>query len=164
MSITAERKTALIKEYAQKAGDTGSPEVQVAILTERINNLTGHFKTHAKDNHSRRGLLKMVSQRRSLLDYVKKKDESRYRTPDRAARHPPLSVSITSVRSPAPDGLMPTDRAVNEVAACRIRHIRGGRRDDHGRIARGFEPDGRISALDGASCRLAHGIGPPAMS
>jgi small subunit ribosomal protein S15 len=80
MSITAERKNALVKEHALKAGDTGSPEVQVAILTERINNLTGHFKTHSKDNHSRRGLLKMVSQRRSLLDYVKKKDESRYRT------------------------------------------------------------------------------------
>jgi small subunit ribosomal protein S15 len=80
MSITAERKNALVKEFAQKAGDTGSPEVQVAILTERINNLTGHFKTHAKDNHSRRGLLKMVSSRRSLLDYLKKKDESRYRT------------------------------------------------------------------------------------
>ena len=80
MSITAERKTALIKEYAHKEGDTGSPEVQVAILTERINNLTGHFKSHAKDNHSRRGLLKMVSQRRSLLDYVKKGDEARYRT------------------------------------------------------------------------------------
>jgi len=80
MSITAERKNALIKEFAQKAGDTGSPEVQVAILTERINNLTGHFKTHSKDNHSRRGLLKLVSSRRSLLDYLKKKDESRYKT------------------------------------------------------------------------------------
>jgi small subunit ribosomal protein S15 len=80
MSITAERKNALVSEFAQKAGDTGSPEVQVAILTERINNLTGHFKTHTKDNHSRRGLLKLVSQRRSLLDYLKKKDESRYRT------------------------------------------------------------------------------------
>jgi small subunit ribosomal protein S15 len=80
MSITAERKTALVNEYAQKSGDTGSPEVQVAILTERINNLTGHFKTHTKDNHSRRGLLKLVSQRRSLLDYLKKKDEGRYRT------------------------------------------------------------------------------------
>ncbi|KFG69606.1 MULTISPECIES: 30S ribosomal protein S15 [Microvirga] len=80
MSITAERKNALVKEFAQKAGDTGSPEVQVAILTERINNLTGHFKSHNKDNHSRRGLLKMVSSRRSLLDYLKKKDESRYRT------------------------------------------------------------------------------------
>jgi small subunit ribosomal protein S15 len=78
MSIAAERKQALVKEYATKAGDTGSPEVQVAILTERINNLTGHFKGHAKDNHSRRGLLKMVSQRRSLLDYVKSKDVSRY--------------------------------------------------------------------------------------
>ena len=80
MSITAERKNALVKEFAQKAGDTGSPEVQVAILTERINNLTGHFKSHNKDNHSRRDLLKMVSSRRSLLDYLKKKDESRYRT------------------------------------------------------------------------------------
>ena len=79
-------------EYAQKSGDTGSPEVQVAILTERINNLTEHFKTHKKDNHSRRGLLKMVSQRRSLLDYLKSKDEGRYRTPDREARHPPLSL------------------------------------------------------------------------
>jgi small subunit ribosomal protein S15 len=80
MSITAERKAQLIKEYATKAGDTGSPEVQVAVLTERIVNLTEHFKSHVKDNHSRRGLLKMVSQRRSLLDYVKGKDEQRYRT------------------------------------------------------------------------------------
>jgi small subunit ribosomal protein S15 len=79
MSITAERKTALVNEFAQKSGDTGSPEVQVAILTERITNLTDHFKTHNKDNHSRRGLLKLVSQRRSLLDYLKKKDEGRYR-------------------------------------------------------------------------------------
>ena len=80
MSISAERKTALIKEHGHKSGDTGSPEVQVAILTERINNLTEHFKTHTKDNHSRRGLLKLVSSRRSLLDYLKKKDDSRYRT------------------------------------------------------------------------------------
>ena len=79
MSITAERKTALINEYATKKGDTGSPEVQVAILSERIANLTEHFKTHSKDNHSRRGLLKLVSTRRSLLDYVKKKDEARYK-------------------------------------------------------------------------------------
>jgi small subunit ribosomal protein S15 len=78
MSIAAERKQALVKEYATKEGDTGSPEVQVAILSERINNLTGHFKSHVKDNHSRRGLLKMVAQRRSLLDYLKSKDESRY--------------------------------------------------------------------------------------
>ncbi|KGF69278.1 30S ribosomal protein S15 [Hoeflea sp. BAL378] len=78
MSITAERKAALLKEYATTENDTGSPEVQVAILTERINNLTGHFKDHKKDNHSRRGLLKMVSTRRSLLDYVKRKDEARY--------------------------------------------------------------------------------------
>ncbi|WP_150523662.1 30S ribosomal protein S15 [Roseibium sediminis] len=80
MSITAERKAELIKEYAIKEGDTGSPEVQVAILTERINNLTEHFKGHGKDNHSRRGLLKMVASRRSLLDYVKGKDEARYKT------------------------------------------------------------------------------------
>ena len=80
MSITAERKQALINDYATKKGDTGSPEVQVAILTERIANLTDHFKTHAKDNHSRRGLLKLVSQRRQLLDYVKRNDEARYKT------------------------------------------------------------------------------------
>ena len=78
MSITAERKTALIKEHARGSDDTGSPEVQVAILTERINNLTQHFKSHAKDNHSRRGLLMLVNQRRSLLDYLPRKDESRY--------------------------------------------------------------------------------------
>lgn len=79
MSITPERKSALISEYATKKGDTGSPEVQVAILSERIANLTEHFKTHGKDNHSRRGLLKMVSTRRSLLDYVKRTDEDRYK-------------------------------------------------------------------------------------
>jgi small subunit ribosomal protein S15 len=79
MSITAERKTALIAEYATTKGDTGSPEVQIAVLSERIANLTEHFKTHKKDNHSRRGLLKLVSQRRRLLDYVKGKDEGRYR-------------------------------------------------------------------------------------
>ena len=79
MSITAERKAEVMKEYATQEGDTGSPEVQVAILTERITNLTEHFKEHKKDNHSRRGLLKMVSSRRSLLDYVKKKDEERYK-------------------------------------------------------------------------------------
>jgi small subunit ribosomal protein S15 len=79
MSITAERKTALITENAVKPNDTGSPEVQVAILTERITNLTEHFKSHVKDNHSRRGLLKMVSNRRSLLDYLKRKDENRYK-------------------------------------------------------------------------------------
>ncbi len=79
MSITPERKAVLIKEYATKEGDTGSPEVQVAVLSERISNLTEHFKTHKKDNHSRRGLLKLVSARRRLLDYVKSKDEARYR-------------------------------------------------------------------------------------
>ncbi len=80
MSITNERKAELIKEYATKDGDTGSPEVQVAVLSERIKNLTEHFKGHKKDNHSRRGLLKMVSQRRRLLDYVKGKDEERYKS------------------------------------------------------------------------------------
>lgn len=80
MSITAERKQELLKEYATTTGDTGSPEVQVAILSERIKNLTEHFKGHVKDNHSRRGLLKLVSQRRSLLDYLKKKDQPRYQT------------------------------------------------------------------------------------
>lgn len=78
MSITAEEKAQLIKKFARTEGDTGSPEVQVAILTHRINYLTGHFKEHKKDNHSRRGLLKMVSQRRRLLDYVKSRDEGRY--------------------------------------------------------------------------------------
>ncbi|WP_422369199.1 30S ribosomal protein S15 [Pelagibius sp.] len=78
MSITAERKTALIEEYGTHEGDTGSPEVQVAILTERIVNLTEHLKTHKKDFHSRRGLLVMVGQRRRLLDYVKAQEKSRY--------------------------------------------------------------------------------------
>ncbi|MBA4748811.1 MAG: 30S ribosomal protein S15 [Sphingopyxis sp.] len=78
MSITAERKAEVIAEYAREQGDTGSPEVQVAILTDRINTLTDHFKGHHKDNHSRRGLLMMVNKRRSLLDYLKKKDEVRY--------------------------------------------------------------------------------------
>ena len=78
MSVTAETKTKIIKDNAREKGDTGSPEVQVAILTERIKNLTEHFKTHAKDNHSRRGLLMLVNKRRSLLDYLKKKDAERY--------------------------------------------------------------------------------------
>ena len=78
MSVTAERKQKLIKDNARQKGDTGSPEVQVAILTERITNLTEHFKTHAKDNHSRRGLLMLVNKRRSLLDYLKREDSARY--------------------------------------------------------------------------------------
>ncbi|MEM9902004.1 MAG: 30S ribosomal protein S15 [Pseudomonadota bacterium] len=78
MSITAEEKAAVMKEYATKEGDTGSPEVQVAILTKRITTLTEHFKTHKKDNHSRRGLLKLVAQRRKLLDYLRAKEEKRY--------------------------------------------------------------------------------------
>jgi len=79
MSITPEEKAQLIKEYATKDGDTGSPEVQIAILTSRITTLTEHFKSHKKDNPSRRGLLKMVSQRRKLLDYTRGKDEARYK-------------------------------------------------------------------------------------
>ena len=78
MSLSVERKQQVVKNYATKSGDTGSPEVQIALLTERINGLTEHFKTHKNDNHSRRGLLKMVSQRRQLLDYVRARDEPRY--------------------------------------------------------------------------------------
>jgi small subunit ribosomal protein S15 len=80
MSLNAGRKAEIIKSYATNKSDTGSPEVQVAILSERINTLTDHFKTHVKDNHSRRGLLKMVSQRRQLLDYLKRTNEGRYKT------------------------------------------------------------------------------------
>ena len=79
MSITAERKSALMKDYGTKPGDTGSPEVQVALMTARINYLTGHFKEHIKDHHSRRGLLRLVSRRRKLLDYLKGKNEGSYR-------------------------------------------------------------------------------------
>ncbi len=78
MSITAQRKEALIKDFATTANDTGSPEVQIAVLSQRINNLTEHFKTHKKDHHSRRGLLMLVSRRRSLLEYIKKSDAKRY--------------------------------------------------------------------------------------
>ncbi len=79
MSTTTARKAELIKDYAAKPGDTGSPEVQVALLSERINSLTEHFKSHVKDNHSRRGLLKLVSQRRQILDYLRRTDDSRYK-------------------------------------------------------------------------------------
>ena len=80
MSVTAGRKAEVIKTFANKPGDTGSPEVQVAILSERINNLTEHFKSHVKDNHSRRGLLKMMSQRRTLLDYLRRTNEASYKS------------------------------------------------------------------------------------
>ncbi|HET7166603.1 MAG: 30S ribosomal protein S15 [Pseudolabrys sp.] len=80
MSVTTGRKAEVIKTYAKKPGDTGSPEVQVAILSERINNLTEHFKSHVKDNHSRRGLLKMVGQRRQLLDYLRRTNEASYKS------------------------------------------------------------------------------------
>ena len=78
MSINSDRKSEIIKEFAAKEGDTGSPEVQVAVLTERIKNLTEHFKDHNKDNHSRQGLLKLVNQRGNILDYIKSKDEARF--------------------------------------------------------------------------------------
>lgn len=78
MTLSVERKAGVVKKFARGKGDTGSPEVQVALLTERINELGGHFETHEKDNHSRRGLLKMVNQRRQLLDYLKSSDEARY--------------------------------------------------------------------------------------
>jgi len=80
MSVTTGRKAEVIQQFAKKPGDTGSPEVQIAILSERINNLTEHFKTHVKDNHSRRGLLKLVSQRRQLLDYLRRSNEASYKT------------------------------------------------------------------------------------
>jgi small subunit ribosomal protein S15 len=79
MSITTARKAEVIKTFAVKSGDTGSPEVQAALLSERINNLTEHFKSHVKDNHSRRGLLRLVSQRRQILDYLRRMDEGRYK-------------------------------------------------------------------------------------
>ena len=79
MSLSTAKKADVIKSYAKKSGDTGSPEVQVALLTERINSLTDHFKTHVKDNHSRRGLLKLVSQRRQILDYLRRANEGRYK-------------------------------------------------------------------------------------
>ena len=95
MSITVEEKNRLMKEFATKEGDTGSPEVQVAILTSRITTLTEHFKTHKKDNHSRRGLLKLVAQRRKLLDYLKGKEEARYLDLIlRAARHQRLPLRV----------------------------------------------------------------------
>lgn len=80
MSVTTSRKAEVIKSFAKKAGDTGSPEVQIAILSERITNLTEHFKTHSKDNHSRRGLLKMVQNRRTLLDYLRRTNEASYKS------------------------------------------------------------------------------------
>ena len=79
MSVTSDRKAEVMKQFAKKPGDTGSPEVQVAIFSERINNLTEHFKTHVKDNHSRRGLLKLVGQRRKLLDYLRRTNEASYK-------------------------------------------------------------------------------------
>jgi small subunit ribosomal protein S15 len=121
MSITAEEKTRLMKEYATKDGDTGSPEVQVAILTSRISTLTEHFKTHKKDNHSRRGLLKLVAQRRKLLDYLKAKDEGRYTDLIGKPGHPPLR------HQPTPDTTGPRG-AIRAVFSFRLRRraVRAG--------------------------------------
>ncbi len=98
MTITTERKAEVIKDYATGANDTGSPEVQVAVLSERITNLTEHFKTHAKDNHSRRGLIKMVSTRRRLLDYIKANDEKRYERAHFAAGSQALKPAFSQSR------------------------------------------------------------------
>ena len=106
MSITQERKTALINEYATKPGDTGSPEVQVAILTDRIKTLTEHFKTNKKDNHSRRGLLAMVAKRRRLLAYLKKKDEARYKVGNRKIRATALSKPLKTIGAANSGGLL----------------------------------------------------------
>jgi small subunit ribosomal protein S15 len=122
MSITAEEKTRLMKEYATKDGDTGSPEVQVAILTSRISTLTEHFKTHKKDNHSRRGLLKLVAQRRKLLDYLKAKDEGPLHGPDRTPRHPPLTSAQgrnTGTARSFPGGLFVFRRRAGRAGGCR---------------------------------------------
>ena len=107
MSLATGRKAEIIKSYATTKGDTGSPEVQVAILSERINTLTEHFKTHVKDNHSRRGLLKMVSQRRQLLDYLKRTNEGRYKTHNRQARHSPLNAFRARFAARVVGGLRP---------------------------------------------------------
>ena len=100
MSITAEKKAELIKDHGRAEGDTGSPEVQVAILTSRIKTLTDHFKTHAKDNHSRRGLLMMVNKRRSLLDYLKREDAAALQRPDRQARPPQVTSPKGALAAP----------------------------------------------------------------
>jgi small subunit ribosomal protein S15 len=122
MSITPARKAEVIKTYATKSGDTGSPEVQVAVLSERINNLTEHFKGHVKDNHSRRGLLKMVSQRRQLLDYLRRADESRYKSLiERRGCCPPLHPAAR----PLP--ISATERMIVRPTL--------GRLEGHGRIA-----------------------------
>ena len=162
MSITADRKAEVIKTYATKAGDTGSPEVQVAILSERINNLTEHFKTHVKDNHSRRGLLKLVSQRRQLLDYLKRTDESALQDADRAARHPPLNDSRAGfVRAFLSGRVCVRCSSGSEAAAdygpgAMVARSHHGRLERHGRIA------GRCctsrSRARAASRRLAHGF------
>ena len=125
MSITPDVKESLIKDYATKAGDTGSPEVQVAILTSRINTLTEHFKTHTKDNHSRRGLLKMVSQRRKLLDYVKAQGREPLSVADRPARHPPLTRRARPEARPVVSG-------ARRSARLQIRHARRAPSDPEG--------------------------------
>ena len=138
MSITADRKQELIKEYATKDGDTGSPEVQVAILSERIANLTEHFKSHVKDNHSRRGLLKLVSQRRRLLDYLKSRDDGALPDAHRAARPAPLSASRRARPARGRRAAAPSDEGGN----------------GHGRIAGRFAA-GSSSAKRPAVLRMA---------
>jgi small subunit ribosomal protein S15 len=95
MALNAERKAEIVREYQRAEGDTGSPEVQVALLTANIEQLRGHFESHKQDHHSRRGLIRMVNQRRNLLDYLKRKDSSALRRADQATRPAPLSAAAT---------------------------------------------------------------------
>jgi small subunit ribosomal protein S15 len=141
MSISASRKAEVIKTYATKSGDTGSPEVQVAVLSERINNLTEHFKSHVKDNHSRRGLLKLVSQRRQLLDYLARTDEARYKSLiARLGIRRGLALRAARPRAPGADERH--SLLIRRRGRCRSRP-RGkiiarrliGRPEGHGRIA-----------------------------
>jgi small subunit ribosomal protein S15 len=160
MSLTTARKAELIKTYAVKSGDTGSPEVQVALLSERINNLTEHFKSHIKDNHSRRGLLKLVSQRRQILDYLRRTNEGRYK--ELIER---LGIRRSKVRARL------TPRASWRSAGC-VRRMSGGtgrrlaRRADARRYGKARWPWQDRQMLFGfallvrsaASRRLAHGF------
>src|SRR5213080_4840772 len=130
MSITPGRKAEVIKTYATKAGDTGSPEVQVAILSERINSLTEHFKTHVKDNHSRRGLLKLVSQRRQLLDYLRRIDETRYKKLIEQLGIRRCKTRARESRAFRPDGEASARKSGREAAAERSRARPGRQKGD----------------------------------
>jgi small subunit ribosomal protein S15 len=165
MSITAEDKARLLKDYATKSGDTGSPEVQVAILSSRIATLTEHFKTHVKDNHGRRGLLKLVAQRRRLLDYLKDRDSARYQTlierlgPDTpgAGRAPPAPRTARArgtTRRESPSATGPHGRSGGAKAPARAERLFDvqprqeihpvGRRDADAGIGQGRPPGGRL--------------------